>query len=68
MSICTPGAHWTKIRPDARYCMGSELQHRIAACVITLKGTGDSKQKYLKQMANIHWNSVVLNVATKGLI
>lgn len=24
MSIFTPDTHWTKTRPDARYCMGSE--------------------------------------------
>lgn len=32
-SICTIGTQWTKIRPAARYCMGSELQPRMAACV-----------------------------------
>lgn len=32
-SICTIGTYWTKIRPAARYCTGSELQRRIAACV-----------------------------------
>lgn len=29
----TIGTFWTKIRPTARYCLGGELQHRIAACV-----------------------------------
>lgn len=31
-NICTIGTYWTKIRPAARYCTGSELQRRIAAC------------------------------------
>lgn len=64
-SICTIGTYWTKIRPAARHCMGSELQCRMAACVTN---AGRYKHNYLKQAANIHWNRMVWNAATKGLI
>lgn len=45
-SICTIGTYWTKIRPAARYCTGSELQRRIAACVTN---TGRYRQLQTEQ-------------------
>lgn len=66
MSICTSGTHWTKIRLDARYCMGSEpLSQAFTAYHSRITQdhslsnkhckAGDSKQQYSKQIANIHW-------------